>query len=56
MENILWLPSEHRPSHVPVHGSIIGFGYPPGRVTFIEFTSEGSLDLLAKKEDKTKEV
>jgi WD40 repeat protein len=38
MENILWLPSEHRPSHIAVHGSIIGFGYPSGRVTFMEFT------------------
>jgi WD40 repeat protein len=38
MENILWLPSEHRPSHVAVHGSIIGFGYLSGRATFIEFT------------------
>jgi WD40 repeat protein len=38
MENILWLPYKHRPSHVAIHGSIIGFGYPSGRVTFIEFT------------------
>jgi WD40 repeat protein len=37
MENILWLPSEHRPSHVAVHGSIVGFGYPSGRVSFMEF-------------------
>ena len=38
MENILWLPFEHRPSYVTVHGSIIGFGYLSGRVTFMEFT------------------
>jgi WD40 repeat protein len=37
MENILWLPSEHRPSHVAVHGSIVGFGYRSGRVSVMEF-------------------
>jgi WD40 repeat protein len=37
MENILWLPSEHRPSRVAVYGSIVGCGYPSGRVTFMEF-------------------
>jgi WD40 repeat protein len=36
-EDILWLPPEHRPSHVAVHGSIVGFGHPSGRVSFIEF-------------------
>jgi WD40 repeat protein len=34
-EYILWLPSEHRPSSVAVHGNIIGFGYPSGRVSFM---------------------
>jgi WD40 repeat protein len=38
MENILWLPSEYRQSLTDVHGSIIGFGFPSGRVIFIEFT------------------
>jgi WD40 repeat protein len=37
MENILWLPSEHRPSHVAVHGAIVAFGYRSGRVSFMEF-------------------
>jgi WD40 repeat protein len=36
-EHILWLPSEHRPTCVAVHGSIVAFGYPSGRVTIIEF-------------------
>jgi WD40 repeat protein len=38
MENLLWLPSDHRPSCVAVHGSIVGFGYGSGRVSFMEFT------------------
>jgi WD40 repeat protein len=37
MENILWLPSEHRPSYVVVHGGIVAFGYESGRVSFMEF-------------------
>jgi WD40 repeat protein len=37
IENILWLPSEHWPSRVAVHGSTVGFGYSSGRVTFMEF-------------------
>jgi WD40 repeat protein len=37
METILWLPSEYQPSSVAVYGSTIGFGYPSGRVLFIEF-------------------
>jgi hypothetical protein len=37
METLLWLPSEHRPSCVVVHGSIVAFGYGSGRVSFMEF-------------------
>lgn len=37
MENILWLPSEHRPSLVAVHKAIVAFGYGSGRVSFMEF-------------------
>jgi WD40 repeat protein len=37
LENILWLPSEHRPRLVAVHGAIIAFGYGSGRVSFMEF-------------------
>ena len=37
MENLLWLPSDHRPSCVAVHGSIVGNGYRSGRVSFMEF-------------------
>ena len=37
MENLLWLPSNHRPSCVAVHGSIVGFGYKSGRVLVMEF-------------------
>jgi WD40 repeat protein len=37
-KNILWLPSEHRPSSVAVHGSTIAFGYLSGQVLFMEFT------------------
>jgi WD40 repeat protein len=37
MENILLLPSDYRPSSVAVYGSIVGLGYPSGRVTFMEF-------------------
>jgi WD40 repeat protein len=29
---ILWLPPEHRPEHIAVHGSTIGFGYLSGKV------------------------
>ena len=35
-EKVLWLPSDHRPRVVAVHGNIIGLGYPSGRVTVIE--------------------
>jgi WD40 repeat protein len=35
-ERILWLPPEHRPSRIAVHGSTIGFGYRSGRVIIIE--------------------
>ncbi|PMD28771.1 WD40 repeat-like protein, partial [Hyaloscypha variabilis F] len=35
MENILWLPSEHRPSHVAVHDAIVAFGYRSSRVLFM---------------------
>lgn len=37
MENILWLPPEYRLSRVAVQRNIIGFGYPSGRVSFMEF-------------------
>jgi WD40 repeat protein len=37
MEDLLWLPSDHRPSYVAVHGSIVGFGYRSGRVSVMEF-------------------
>jgi WD40 repeat protein len=37
MENLLWLPSDHRPSYVVVHRSIVAFGYESGRVSFMEF-------------------
>ncbi|KAF1985199.1 hypothetical protein K402DRAFT_394897 [Aulographum hederae CBS 113979] len=33
---ILWLPPEHRPDHIAVHGGAVGFGYRSGRVTVIE--------------------
>jgi uncharacterized protein with WD repeat len=36
MENILWLPFEHRPQRVAMHGGIIAFGYKSGRVAFME--------------------
>ena len=36
-EKVLWLPSEHRPSSVAVHGAVIGFGCRSGRVSFMEF-------------------
>jgi hypothetical protein len=36
-EKIIWLPSEHRPRHVAVHGAIAASGYRSGRVSFIEF-------------------
>ena len=39
-ERILWLPPDHRPSRIAVHGSIIGFGYPSGRLLVMEFPSE----------------
>ena len=42
IENILWLPSEHWPSRVAVHGSTVGLGYSSGRVTFMEFSFERS--------------
>ncbi|OCK75650.1 HET-domain-containing protein [Lepidopterella palustris CBS 459.81] len=34
--NVLWLPSEYRPSSVAVYSRIIGLGCPSGRVSFIE--------------------
>jgi WD40 repeat protein len=37
MANFLWLPSDHRPSCVAVHGGIVCFGYHSGRVSFMEF-------------------
>jgi WD40 repeat protein len=37
MENLLWLPSDHRPNCVAIHGSIVGFGYGSGRVSVMEF-------------------
>ena len=41
IENLLWLPSDHRPScvavHRSVHGSIVGFGYVSGRVSVMTF-------------------
>jgi WD40 repeat protein len=37
MENLLWLPSDHRPSCVAVHESIVGFGYESSRVSVMEF-------------------
>ena len=36
-ENLLWLPSDHRPSCVAVHGSIVVYGYRSGQVSFMEF-------------------
>jgi WD40 repeat protein len=36
-QNVLWLPSEYRPSKIAVHGGIVGFGYSSGRVLFMEF-------------------
>jgi WD40 repeat protein len=38
IDNILWLPSEYRPNHVAVYGSIVSFGFPSGQVMFMEFT------------------
>jgi WD40 repeat protein len=37
MENILWLPFEHRPRRVAMHGDIIAFAYKSGRIGFMEF-------------------
>jgi WD40 repeat protein len=37
MENLLWFPPDHRPSHVAIHGNIVGFGYESGRVSVMEF-------------------
>jgi WD40 repeat protein len=39
MQRVLWLPPEHRPSCVAVHGSLAGLGYGSGRVSFMEFAS-----------------
>jgi WD40 repeat protein len=36
-ENILWLPSEYRPSDIAVYGDIVGFGYRSGRVLVMDF-------------------
>lgn len=37
MENILWLPSEYRPSCVAVHENLVEFGCEIGRVLIMEF-------------------
>jgi len=39
MQHVLWLPPEHRPSRVAVHGSLAVLGYVSGRVSFMEFAS-----------------
>jgi WD40 repeat protein len=36
-ENILWLPTDYRPSCLVVRGNILIMGHASGRVTFIEF-------------------
>ncbi|KAF2188446.1 putative WD-repeat protein [Zopfia rhizophila CBS 207.26] len=36
-EDVLWLPFDYRPTDVAVYGSIVGFGYSSGRVSFMEF-------------------
>jgi WD40 repeat protein len=36
-KRVLWLPPEYRPSSVAVYGSVIGLGYPSGRVTLMAF-------------------
>ncbi|OCK72724.1 WD40 repeat-like protein, partial [Lepidopterella palustris CBS 459.81] len=35
-EPILWLPPEHRPDRIAVHGSTVDFGLKSGRVTIME--------------------
>jgi WD40 repeat protein len=39
MQHVLWLPPEHRPSRVAVHGSLAGLGHRSGQVSFMEFAS-----------------
>jgi len=36
-ENMLWLPSEHRPVYVAVRDSVVVLGYATGRVSILEF-------------------
>jgi hypothetical protein len=37
MDNVLWLPPEHRPRLVTAHESVIALGYDSGRVSVMEF-------------------
>ena len=37
MENLLWLPSDYRPSCTAVHGNVVVVGHTSGRVTIMEF-------------------
>jgi hypothetical protein len=37
MEHLLRIPSDHQPSYVAVHGSIVGFRYRSGRVSIMKF-------------------
>jgi WD40 repeat protein len=39
-ENIVWIPPEHRPIQVAVHGSTVVFGTRSGEISFIEFELE----------------
>jgi hypothetical protein len=37
LDNILWLPSEHRSSSVATYGNNVMFGCPSGRALFMKF-------------------
>jgi len=37
MENLLWLPSDYRPTSTAVRGSIVVLGHASGRVSILEF-------------------
>ena len=36
-ENLLWLPSDYRPTSVAVRGSVVILGHASGRISFLEF-------------------
>jgi len=54
-DRMLWIPPEYRPRCTATYGGVIAFGYPSGRVLFLELTAS-SLNPSRSQETQSLEI